>query len=129
MPALRIDIVVPEQIFIGWSLINGRTMSVLSCGQTVSRFFRRAFLECAVDSFTVRVATWVDISDIVFVNIATEVLSDCVAVARFASTRVWSYCILVNSTALDCDDFTFSAYPLVFRVLDDLWVTLNALAK
>ena len=80
-------------------------------------------------SFAVRVETWFESSKIAFVNSATEVLLDCVAVARFASARVWSCCISVNSSALACVDCTFAAYPLVFEVLDDLRVSLNALAK
>ena len=59
-------------------------------------FFRRAFLDCDVASFAVMGATWLDSSEIVFVSRATEVLSSCVAVARFASSRVWSYCISVK---------------------------------
>ena len=56
-----------------------------------------------------RVATWLDSSDIVFVTSATDVLSACVAVARFASARVWSCCISVKSAALDCAACMFSA--------------------
>ena len=129
MPAPRIDIAVLDQIFIGWGLITGRMMSVLVWGQTMSRFFRRVLLECAVSSFAVRVATWVEIYEIVFANSATEVLSYCVAVAIFARARVWSCCISVNSSTLDCADCKSAAYLLVFEVLDDLWVSLNALAK
>ena len=51
-----------------------------------TNFFIRAFLECDVASFAVRVDN--DISAIVFVNSATKVLSVCVAVAIFASARV-----------------------------------------
>ena len=53
-------------------------------------FFRQAFSDCAVASFAVRVVTWDDISAIVFVNSATDVLSDFVAVTIFASAIVWS---------------------------------------
>ena len=56
-------------------------------------FFIRAFSACAVASFAVSSATWPDSSEIVFVISATDVLSDCVAVTRFASARVWSCCI------------------------------------
>ena len=77
-------------------------------------------------SFAVRVATWLDSSDIVFVNSATEVLSACVAVARFARARVWYCCILAKRAPLDCVACTFAEYPLVFEVLDDILVSLNA---
>ena len=86
-------------------------------------------MECFVASFAVRIETWVESSAILFVNSATDVLSACVVVEIFASARVWSCCILVNRAALACADFTFAAYPLVFEVLDDLQVSLNALAK
>ena len=56
----------------------------------MSQFFRRSFSDCDVSSFAVRVATWLDSSEIVFVNNATEVMSYFVAVAIFASARVWS---------------------------------------
>ena len=92
-------------------------------------FSRRVFSDCAVASFAVRVATWLDSYKIVFVNSMTEVLSDCVAVARFASARVWSCCILVKSSALACAACTSDAYPLVFEVIDDLQVSLNTQAK
>ena len=59
--------------------------------------FKRAFSDCAVASLVVRVDIWFESSVIVFVNSATNVLSDCVAVARFASARVWYCYILVNS--------------------------------
>ena len=88
-------------------------------------FIRQAFLDCAVMSFAVRVATWLKSSKIVFVNSATEVLLACVAVAIFASARVWSCCISVKISALACAACTFAAYPLVFEVLDDLQVSLN----
>ena len=91
--------------------------------------FQTFFLECAVLSFAVRVETWVESSVIVFVNSATQVLLACVTVSIFTSTRVWFYCISVNSAALTCEDCTFDAYPLVFKVLNDLWVFLNDLAK
>ena len=70
-----------------------------------------------------------DSSKIVFVNSVTEVMSACVAVARFASTRVWSCCILVKSAALAFADCRFAAYPSVFEVLDGLQVSLKARAK
>ena len=38
------------------------------------QIFSRAFLDCAVMSFTVRVETWIDSYDIVFVSSATNVL-------------------------------------------------------
>ena len=37
--------------------------------------------------FAVRVATWLEISEIVFVNSATKVMLACVDVERFASAR------------------------------------------
>ena len=129
MTAPQIDIVVLEQILIVWGLIAGRTMSVLGWGQIMSRFFRRAFLDCAVAVFVVRVATWLESSEIFFVNSATNVMSACVAVTSFDSVRVWSCCISVKSAALACTACTFSAYPLVFEVLDDLQVSLNARSK
>ena len=55
-------------------------------------FFRRAFSDCAVTSFVVKVATWLESSDIFFVNSATKVLSACAAFARFDSSRVWYCC-------------------------------------
>ena len=95
----------------------------------MSRSFRRAVSDCAVASFAGRVATWLDISKIIFVNRATEVLSACVSVARFTNARVWSYCISVKSTALACAACTFAEYPAFLEVLDDLWVYLKARAK
>ena len=89
--------------------IAGRLMAVLGRGWMMSRFFSRELSDCAVASFAVRLETWIDSSDIVFVGSATDVLSYCVAVARFASARVWSYCISVKSAALDCAAFTFAA--------------------
>ena len=86
-------------------------------------------MDCDVASFAVMVATWLDSSEIVFVSRATEVLSSCVAVARFASSRVWSYCISVKSATLACAACTFAAYPLVFEVFDDLWVSLKDQTK
>ena len=50
-----------------------------------------------------------DISEIVFVSSATNVLSACVAVARFARVRVWSCSILVKSAALACAVCMFAA--------------------
>ena len=76
-----------------------------------------------------RVVTWFDSSAIVFVNSATNVLSSCVAVARFSSAMVWSWYISVNNDALVCVDCTLAAYPSVFEVLDYLWFSLNALAE
>ena len=104
-------------------------MDVLGRGRMMYLFFRRAFLDCGIASFAVRVATCLENSKIVFVNSAAEVLLACVAVARFASARVWPCCISVKSAALTCVAFTFSEYPLVFKVLADLWVSLNARAK
>ena len=101
-------------------------MAVLGWGQTMSRFFSQEFLACAVASFAVWVATWLDSSDIVFVSSATDVMLACVPVARFASTRVCSCCTLVKSAALACAACTFAAQPSVFQVLDDLWVSLKA---
>ena len=77
----------------------------------MSRFFRHVFSDCAVASFVVRVETWVESSVIVFVDRATNVLSDCVVVARYYSPIVCSFCILVNNAALACADFTLAAYP------------------
>ena len=91
-----------------------------------SNCFRQAFSDCAVAIFAVRVATWLDSSKIVFVNRATKVLPDCVSVAIFASSRVWSCFILVKIAALYCAACTFAAYPLVFDVLYDLQVSLKA---
>ena len=71
----------------------------------------------------------VESSTIVFVNGATEVLLACVSVARFTSARVWFFYILVKCDVLACVDCTFEAYPSVFKVLDDLWVSLNALLE
>ena len=68
----------------------------------------------------VRLATWVESPDIVFVNSATDVLLACVAVVRFGSARVWSCFMSVNSAALNFADCTFAVYPSVFEVLDDL---------
>ena len=72
------------------------------------QFFTRVFSDCAVASFAVKVATWIDISDIFFMSSATDVLLDCVAVAIFASARVWSCCISEKSAALDCAACTFT---------------------
>ena len=76
-----------------------------------------------------RVATWLDRSDNIFVSSATDVLSYFVAVAIFARARVWSCRISVKSATLACVACTFVAYPSVFEILDDLWVSLKALAK
>ena len=94
-----------------------------------TNFSRRAFSDCAIVSFAVRVATWIDISEIVFVNSATEVVSACVAIAIFDSARVWSCYILAKIAALVCVACTFDTYTLVFEVLDDLQVSLKAWAK
>ena len=51
-------------------------------------FFILTFSTCAVASFAVSSATWLESSKIVFVISATDVLSACVAVARFASAWV-----------------------------------------
>ena len=59
--------------------------------------------------FAVRVATWLNSSDIVFVRSTTNVMLACVAVERFASARVWSCCISVKSAALDFAACTFAA--------------------
>ena len=126
MPAPRIDIAVLEQIIIGLGLIVGRTISVL---EQFSDVFRRAFSECAVASFAVRIATWIESSEIAFVNSTTKVLSACVAIARFASASVWSLCILVKSATLACAGCTFAAYPLVFEVMHYISVSFIALVK
>ena len=91
--------------------------------------FRRAFADYAVVDFAVRVVTWLEILEIVFFNSATENVSSCVAIAIFASARVWSCCILVKIAALACADFTLASYPSVFKVMDDIQVSLNTLAK
>ena len=71
-------------------------------------FFSQEFSDCAVASFAVRVATWLNSYDIVFVSSATDVMLDCVAVAEFSSTRVWSCCISVKIYALACAACTFA---------------------
>ena len=121
-----------EYIFQSWFEVGSGGVEFLDarfpCSAVVERcpnFFIRAFLACDVASFVVRWAIWLDSSDIVFVISATDVLSDCVAVARFASTRVWSFCVSVKSSALAYAACMFSAYPLVFEVLDDLQVSLK----
>ena len=86
-------------------------------------------MDYTVSSFAVRVAAWLDSYEIVFVNSATKVMSEFVAVAIFASARVWSHCILVKSATLACAECTFTAYPSVFEVLDEFWVSLKARAK
>ena len=68
-------------------------------------------------------------SVIVLVKSTTDVLSACVVVAIFANAIMWSCCISVNNAALACADCTLAAYPLVFQVLEDLRVSLNALVK
>ena len=64
-----------------------------------------------------------------FLNIATNVLSACFAVAIFASAVVWYCYISVNNVALACAYFTLVAYPSVFKVLEDLRFSLNDLAN
>ena len=66
------------------------------------KFSSQAFSDCAVASFAVRVTNWLNSFEIIFVSSATNVLSACVAVTRFASARVWSCCISVKSAALAC---------------------------
>ena len=73
-----------------------------------------------------RIVTRFDSSANIFFNITKKILSACVDVARFASAMLWSCYILVNKAALDCADCILAAYPLVFDVLDDLRVSLNA---
>ena len=51
-------------------------------------FYVRTFSAGAVAIFAVISATWIDSSEIVFVSSTTDVLSVCVAVARFASAWV-----------------------------------------
>ena len=119
LPAPWIDIEVPEHILIRWGLIIGRTMSVLGWG----------LLNCAVTSFAVKVVVWVESSVIVFVNNSTAVLLACVASERFASAIVWSWCVSVKNAVLTCVDCILATYPLVFEVMYDLRVSLNALAK
>ena len=86
-------------------------------------------MDCVVASFAIRVATWLNSSDIVFVDSATKVLLDCVAVARFSSAMVWPCCILVKIAVLACVSCTFALYPSVFEVLGDILVSLNVQAK
>ena len=57
------------------------------------------------------------------VKIASNVLSDCVAVAIFSNSIVCSCCISTNNATLACVDCTLTAYPLVFEVLEDLCVS------
>ena len=92
-------------------------------------FFIRAFSACAVASFAVSSATCPGSSEIIFVISATDVLSSCVAVTRFASANVWSCCILVNSSEFSCAAFTCATYPSVLEVIEDLLVSLKARAK
>ena len=51
-------------------------------------FFILTFSACAVASFAVISATWLDSYEIIFVRSANYVLSTCVAVARFVSAWV-----------------------------------------
>ena len=62
-------------------------------------FFIGTFSACTVAIFAVSFATWPDISKIVSVSSVTDVLSDCVEVARFASAKVWSCYNSVNISA------------------------------
>ena len=50
--------------------------------------FILAFSACAVTSFAMSSVTWLDSSEIVYVSKVTDFLSDCVAVAIFASAWV-----------------------------------------
>ena len=84
-------------------------MVVLGRGLTMSQFFSQKFSDCAVASFTVRVATWIDSSEIASISSKTYVMLACVAIAIFASSRVWSYCISVKSAPLACAACTFAA--------------------
>ena len=68
-----------------------------------------------------RVFTLDDSSAIVFVNSATNIISDFVAIVRVASAMVWSSCILVNNAPLARADFTLAEYPSVLEVLDDIF--------
>ena len=101
----------------------------MASGAAACAFLRWAFSNCAVDIFAVKVVTLVDSSAIVFINIATDVLSACVGVATFASAMVWSFYVSVNKSALACADCALAAYLLVFEVLEDFRVSLNALVK
>ena len=117
-----------EVVFDGVELLDTRC----PCSAVVDwcpDCFIQAFLAYVVASLEVRWATWLDISDIVFVRITTDVLSTCVAVAIFASARVWSCCISVRSSALACAACTCAAQPSIFEVLEDLWVSLKTRAK
>ena len=55
-------------------------------------FLIRSFSDCAVASFAVRWATWLDISDIVFVSSATDVLSACVVLMHLGENFHISLC-------------------------------------
>ena len=81
---------------------------------------------CAVESFAVIFPAWLKSSKIVFVSCATYVLSAYVEVARFASARVWSCCILVNSSAFFCAACMCATYPSVLEVLEGLLVSTKA---
>ena len=54
----------------------------------VSIFLIPVFPACAVACFAVRLATYLDSSDIVFVSSATDVLSASVAVVRFSRSAL-----------------------------------------
>ena len=121
LSALWINIFFTGRIVIGW---------VTCVGQTISGYFETSALQlrrwniCTLggDLCVVSCA-------IVLVKSGTDVLLDCVVVAIFDNAIVWSCCVNVNNAALPCVDFAFSTYPLVFEVLEDLRVSLNALMK
>ena len=92
-------------------------------------FFIRTFSACVVASFAVSSATWLDSSETVFVRSVTDFLSACVAVARFASARMWSCCISAESYAFACAACTCATYSSVPEVLEDLLVSLKARSK
>ena len=91
--------------------------------------FIHAFLACAMASFAVSSATWLESSEIVFVSSANNVLSAYVAVVRFASARVYSCLISVNSYAFACASYMYAIYPLVLEFLEDLLISLKARSK
>ena len=77
--------------------------------------FRRAFYDCSVASFAVRVVTWVDRSAIVFINSATDFLLACVAVARFAIAMMWSCYISVIHRRIGLYGLHIGCIPLGLR--------------